>query len=103
VVYLIPKSAQGQAILFGAPRVALDLGDFSFRLTEKFPGFWRLAVNEFGSQFNGAVTTGVEVGQHPTADTITSFDDVHSNAGAAQLACRGQSCYAGANHDYGRI
>ena len=60
-------------------------------------------MNEFGSQFYGTVTTWIEVGEHATADAITSFDDVHSHAGATQLACRGQSGHAGANHDYGRI
>jgi hypothetical protein len=48
-------------------------------------------VNKFGSQFDGAVTIWVEVGEHATADAITSFDDVYSNAGATQLASRGQS------------
>jgi hypothetical protein len=81
----------------------LDLADFRFCLTEKFPDFGRFTVNEFGSQFDGAVTTWIEVREHATADAITSFDDMHSNAGATQLACSGQSCHASANHDYGRM
>jgi hypothetical protein len=81
----------------------LDLGYFRFRLTEKLPDFWRFTVNEFGSQFDGATTTWIEAGEHATADAITSFEDVHSNAGASQLACRGQPRHAGTNHDYGRI
>jgi hypothetical protein len=43
------------------------------------------------------------VGEHATADAITSFEDVYSNASMTQLACRGQSSHAGANHDNGRI
>jgi diaminopimelate decarboxylase len=81
----------------------LYLGDFRFRFAEKIQDFGRFAVNEFGSQFDGAVTIWIEPGEYATADAITSFEDVYSNAGVTQLACRGQSCHAAANHDYGRI
>lgn len=60
-------------------------------------------MNEFGSQFDGAVATLIGVSEHATSDAVASFNDLHRNAGATQLACGGQSRHAGANHDYGRI
>ena len=60
-------------------------------------------MNEFGSEFDGAVTAWIKVSEHATADAVTRLNDLHGNSGAAQLAGRGQSCHAGADHDYCRV
>jgi hypothetical protein len=102
-VDVFPKSTRGYAVSLNTPGITFYLGDFSVSFVKKIPDFRRLAVNEFSTELDWAVTSWIDVSEHASANTIARFHDVDGNSGAAQMACCSQSCHAGANHDHRRI
>ena len=103
VIDVLPESAWTELALVHAPGVPFHLGNFNVCGVKEFPNFRRFTMDEFGAEFNGTITSSIDVGEHASANAVAGFKNMNGKTGAPQLARCGQSCDAGANDDHRRI
>jgi hypothetical protein len=85
-----------QLSLFEAPGVAVDFRDADVMFPQWLPDFRRTAVDKFGPEFYGSVDDGIVQGEHPSADPVAGFENLHLNAATSEFDGRSHSGCAGA-------